>query len=147
MMNMKEFYSKFPSVLKNFLTDGNIQFSENTKFLYEEFVAYRGVIRENNDDTPINNSDFLSYAELGKKPRGVDVNSLGYYSCSLFLNAELVEEALKLPKPNKRIIKGIVKYEDGPQETNLDTRHVHWWLFDKERSWKEFTFWERDNNG
>lgn len=146
-MHMNEFYSKFPSVLKTFLVDNNMKFSEKTEFQYEDFVAYRGIIRENGDFSSVNDNDFLSYAELGKKPRGVDTNSLGYYSCSLFLNAEQVEEALKLPKPNKMIIRGIVKCEDGPQETNSNTSHVHWWLFEKEHNWKDFTLWERDIDG
>lgn len=136
----EQIYLKFPSVLKSFLSAHSISFSEQTLFTYSPFQAYRGVIREATDKTPINKGDFLSYAELGKKPRGVNVNDIGYYSCSLFLNTQQLAEALKLPRPNKKIITGIVKCENGPQETNVRTQHVHWWLYDKNNAWEDFHF-------
>ena len=49
-----------------------------------------------------------------------------------------LNEALKLPKPNKKIIEGLIKCENGPQRTNLRSNHVDWWLFDDADMCKDF---------
>lgn len=41
----KQIYSKFPSVLKKFLSANGWAFPNETLFSYEPFQAYRGVIR------------------------------------------------------------------------------------------------------
>ncbi len=130
----EEYYLKFPSVFKEKLKSGVIKFPSDTKFQYESKIAYRCIVRKENDNAPVNRSDFKSYAELGKTkaPRGLgyDTCSPNYYGCSLYLNKSLVENALKLPKPGKRIAKVCVKQEGGAIQINLDTQHVCWWLFE-----------------
>ncbi len=129
----EEYYLKFPSVFKEKLRSGEIEFPPNIEVQYEAKIAYRCIIRKENDNAPVNRSDFKSYAELEKPaPRGrsYDTSSPNYYGCSLYLNKSLVENALKLPKPGKIIAKVCVKQEGGPIQVNMDTQHVCWWLFE-----------------
>ena len=36
---------------------------------------------------------------------------------------------MKFPNPNKKMIRGYVKEEGGPQETNINTGHINWGLY------------------
>lgn len=130
----EDYYLKFPSVFKDKLIKGEIKFPQDTEFYYTSKIAYRCIIRKENDNTPVNRNDFKSYAELCKTraPRGgnYDTKNPNYYGCSLYLNRASVENNLKLPKPGKRIAKVCVKQEGGPIQVNVDTQHVCWWLFE-----------------
>ena len=138
MMDEKEYYMKFPSVLKQALLNGEVCFDDKTQKEYEPFEVYRGVVREKGETLEVKKEDFLSYAELKKKPRGKKKVDIGWYSCSCFTEKKELEEALKLPRANKRIIKGKVKKEYGPQRTNETSKHVDWWLFEDAECQKEF---------
>lgn len=135
----EEYYLKFPSVFKEKLRSGEIQFPPDTKVQYESRIAYRGIEREEADNTPVNRSDLRSYAELGKKraPRGgrYDANSPNYYGCSLFLNRAMVENRMKLPRAGWKLANICVKEEGGPIQLNEDTQHLCWWLYE---SYNEF---------
>ena len=37
---------------------------------------------------------------------------------------------MKLPKPNKKIARGFIYQEGGPQLTNEVTEHITWWLYE-----------------
>ena len=63
----EDVYLKFPAILKEKLQSGEIHFPEKTHFEYQPIRAYRGIAREEEDDTPVNINDFRSYAEMGKK--------------------------------------------------------------------------------
>jgi hypothetical protein len=134
----KEYYMRFPSVLRKALENREISFDEETKFSYAPFVVFRGITRNKGDDLEIKRKDFLSYAELGKKPRGKKTADIGWYSCSCFLEKDELAEALKLPRYNKKIIKGTLEESYGPQKTNDETKHVDWWLYDKISFEKKF---------
>lgn len=42
----------------------------------------------------------------------------------------LPENALKFPRPNKKIAVGNIYAEAGPAEVNESTGHVCWWLYE-----------------
>lgn len=122
-------YLKFPSIIREKAERGEFAFPANTKLEYEPFQAYRGIEREQDDKSPVTRSDFMSYAELGKKPRGVDTNSPSYFAASLYLDKACVENALKFPRKGWKIAIGSVYSEAGPTNVNEKTSHVDWWLY------------------
>lgn len=109
---------------------GEFSFPDNTCFSYEPIQGYRGIQRRENDFTEVSRKDFMSYAEMNIRKRGIDINDPHYYGVSLFLNKESVENALKFPRTNKKIAVGQVYSEAGPSEVNEDTGHICWWLYD-----------------
>lgn len=122
---------KFPSVLRDKIESGEFIFPENVQYDYEPMVGFRGIERAENDFTPVTRNDFISYAELNVCRRGINKNDPHYYGVSLFANRASVENALKFPRPNKKIAQGKVCAEAGPAEVNLETEHICWWLYDK----------------
>lgn len=71
------------------------------------------------------------FATINVCRRGINKNDPHYYGVSLFLNRAPVENALKFPKPNKKIAQGKVYAEAGPIEVNLETGHICWWIYDE----------------
>lgn len=130
-----ELYNKFPVILRDKLTNNEIELPDGTLFDYEKILTYRAVQRKEDDFTPVTETDFRSYFELNKKPkspRGVKKDfskDPHYYGVSSFLKKEIVEQKMKFPNPRKKIARGYVYKEAGPQETKED--HVCWWLYDK----------------
>lgn len=121
---------KFPSVLRDRIVSGEFVFPENTQYEYEPMVGYRAIEREDNDFTSVTRKDFSSYAELNVCRRGINKNDPHYYGVSLFANKSSVENALKFPRPNKKIAKGMIYSEAGPVEVNSETEHICWWLYE-----------------
>ena len=96
-------------------------------------TVYRGIERLEDDYTRPGELDFRSYAELGKKKtrgRRVDTTDPHYYGVSFFRKKEIVENMLAFPNPKKKMMKGNVYCEGGPEETNEETEHVCWWLYE-----------------
>lgn len=131
---------KFPSVLKKALTEEIVIFENEIEIEYEKFIAYRRISRTNGDTTPINRNDFKSYMEMPEKqrPRSAVPNDIGSYSCSLNRSVDSLKVALRLPQPNKKIMKGLVTCNYGPQLTNTINSHVHWWLYDSLEIFEDF---------
>lgn len=73
-------------------------------------------------------------AEMGRKNiRGMQADitkSPNYYGVFLFQTKEMVANAMKLPHPRKKIAEGFVFQEGGPQQTDMKTGHICWWLFE-----------------
>ena len=129
MNKEKEFdlYKTFPSILKCKIDNKEIELPLGTNFNYEPILAFRLVIRDIDDYSPIEKRDMLSYFEMNKKPRSeFDINDPEYYSVSFFKNKECLKESFKLPKPKKKIVKGYVHQEGGPEYTK--NNHISWWL-------------------
>lgn len=135
-MREEELYSKFPAVLKRKLLNKELKFPSNTEFEYEKIYVYRAVKREKDDNTRPNANDFKSYFEEGKRPKAIrgkweDCESNPrYYGVSSFLKREIVEQLMRFPNPRKKMMAGYVCQEGGPQETNLESQHVCWWLYE-----------------
>lgn len=123
---------KFPAVLREKLRKKEIIFPDSVQFHYDKIKVYRAVTRGKNDFKEISRNDFRSYYELGKKARGVKdpEKDPHYYGVSFFLDRKCVEQQLHFPRPNKKLSCGYVNEEGGPQETNMQTQHVCWWLFE-----------------
>ncbi len=132
-MNNSDIYSKFPAIFRDKLLSGEIQFPEDTMFEYKPVLVYRAVERTADDNTPVSRKDFMSYAELNKKPprgKSYDTSSPNYYGVSSFLRKEIVEQNMHFPNPNKKMAIGYIYQEGGPQQTKLEKQHVCWWLYD-----------------
>ena len=129
-----ELYTKFPAVLQKLLIDGTLNFPAGTKFEYEPILVYRAVERKENDKTGININDFRSYYELGKVPKNKTIEEaqkdIDYYSVSSFLDKRIVEQLMHFPNPKKKMAQGYVYKDGGPQNTNIESQHVSWWLYD-----------------
>lgn len=123
-------YNKFPSIIKEKIRNGELVFPNNTRFSYKPILAYRGIQRKDNDFTIVSRKDFMSYAEMKIRRRGINTKDPHYYGVSLFLNKESVENALNFPRSDKKIAVGKVYQEAGPAEVNENTGHVCWWLYD-----------------
>lgn len=132
-MTENELFNKFPAVLKRKLLDGELKFPADTKFQYERIYTYRAIVREKDDNTKPNANDFKSYFEEKKRPKAVRGNCESdphYYGVSSFLKREIVEQLMHFPNPSKKMMAGYVCQEGGPQETNVESQHVCWWLYE-----------------
>ncbi len=142
MVFSDEILNKFPCVLKNALYSKKVTLPDNVEFKFDDFIGYRMISRKVNDDTPINKNDFLSQAELKEigKPlaRGIDINDISFYSCSLFKDSKQLQIILHLPRKNKKAIKGIIKMQNGAIRQNAETSHIDWWLYDDVNVSKDF---------
>lgn len=129
-----KYCSNFPTTLQTKLLNEEIHFPDETKYDYEPILAYRGIKREQDDDTPVNYNDMLSYYEQGKVPRGVlhtgnSINDPLYYAISLFDNFDMLKQCFKFPRKNQKVAVGYVYKEGGPQCRSRDG-HISWWLFE-----------------
>lgn len=131
---MDKYYLRFPSVLKDAINTYGMRFPEGTLWKYEPQPAFRGIVRKNEEDLTVKDSDFLSYAELGKVPRGKSKNDIGLYSCSCYNNRKQLEVGLKLPRPNRRIVSGDIKYNKGCININTSTGHIDWWIYENAKT-------------
>ena len=123
-------YLKFPDIIRKKIVCGEFSFPKGTCFSYEPIQGFRCIQRAEDDFEAVSRKDFMSYAEMNINRRRVDKNDPHYYGVSLFLNKESVENALKFPRPNKKIAVGKVYSEVGPAEVNRETGHICWWLYD-----------------
>lgn len=141
-----EYYKNFPAILREKLKSGEIKLPNSIQFNYEPLLAYRVIKRKELDESPITICDMKSYYEEGKKPRGkiVDETDPRLYSVSLFQNIRSVKNLWKFPNPNKKIAKGFVYMEGGPQETE-DENHINWWLYENV-IFNDFTIIKEDFN-
>lgn len=128
----QENYCKFPTLLREKLSNKEIRFPVNTKFEYENISGYRCIQRRIDDNTPLNLDDMKSNAEMNKKLRGRSRAELKtdpkYYGVSLFKNIDILKQSLKLPRPSKKIAKGEIHMGGGPELT--EGEHVCWWLYE-----------------
>lgn len=142
MMNVNqevEYYNKFPAVLKSKLINKEIRFPSGTQFEYEPILAYRGLTRKINDNTPVNANDMISYYDMKRKPRGmvVDENDARSYAISLFKTIDMLKMCWKFPRPNKKLARGYVYMNGGPQYTD-DKEHISWWLYEEDVDFSSF---------
>ena len=137
---------KFPSILREKLESGEIEFPDDIEVEYEPILAYRGIDREKDDVTPVSETDFQSYASLKRKLRRGMRKGADYYGVSLFQTETAVRNALKFPRPNKKIAKGYVVQEGGPQQTKEETQHICWWLYDNFNAFDFLVIEKSDGN-
>lgn len=125
------YYNRFPTVLKNALMDGKVEFPSSIQQEYADLTVYRGVSYSNNK-TKIDRSDFISNIERKiKNPLVVaDDEKISSYSCSCYLKIDEMRIRAKFPRKNKAIARGIIKKEFGPIDINNDTSHIDLYLFD-----------------
>lgn len=125
-------YDKFPAILRDKLKNGEIKFPANTQFVYEPVIAFRGVDRSPEDFSSVTLNDMRSNAELKRtnvRGKTYDVDDPHYYGVSFFSNVDLVKQALKFPRKNKKIVKGYIFQEGGPKHFIEETNHTCWWLY------------------
>lgn len=107
---------------------------DEVKFEYEPILAFRCVSRSASDNTAVSRNDFKSNAELGRTnfkgkiehPEQVPE----YYGVSFFQKREELNLRLSLPRKNRKVVKGYIQQEGGPQLQSRDTSHVCWWLYE-----------------
>lgn len=143
----ESFYIKFPWVLQEALKNNIVSFPENVEIEYNEYCVYRVIERKANEDAAINDKDFLSQMELYKKydkklPRGCSENDIGAYSCSVFKEISELSTVMRLPRRNKKIIKGIIKSVNGPIRQSKNNSHVDVWLYDNSTMPEQFAVYE-----
>ena len=140
------FYNKFHQVLRENLINGNVCFPDNIKVNYNEFTAYRVISRKPEEaDICINKDDFMSQMQLNKIKQvrpPVDPNDIGYYSCSLFTDVEQLKIIMRLPRPKKHLIKGLVKDKNGVCDSEDKKSHINWWLYESADPSEDFELFE-----
>ena len=93
---------KFPSLLRDKLKDGQIQFPENTQFEYMPILGYRMIMREDCNDIRVTREDFRSHAELGILVRGVRPEDIPeYYGASVYKDKKNWRIYLNFRNPEK----------------------------------------------
>ena len=117
----KKTLEKFPFLIRRAIETNSRFFEDGTLWDYEPFEAFRKVRKD------YSMQDFLSYAALGKVPRGANMNSDSYYACSLFTEVTRLRAALKLT-PRDCTVVGNVQAVYGP--SRIRESHVDWWLYE-----------------
>ena len=100
------------------------------EYKYEEIKVYRGITRKDKTPSDLNENDFLSQMEKSKKARGIKVDELSSYSCSVFTDIQDLERALFFPKPTKFIAESKISSDTnyfGPIGRD-DSSHINLWL-------------------
>lgn len=126
-----EFFEKFPAFLRDKLINGELSFPCYTQYEYEPILAYRCIERKKNDYNEVCESDFYpNIISNKKKHRGQSKkdNDINNYGTSLYTERKALDNNMYLPRPTKKVCKGFVFEEGGPQKT--DGNHVNWWIFD-----------------
>lgn len=129
----EELLMKFPVIFREKLRSGEIVLQEDVKFEYEPIQAFRCIKRAISDNTGVSRSDFKSNAELGRtniKGEKHPEQMPEYYGVSFFLKREALNVRLGLPKRNRKVVKGYIQQEGGPQLQNRESSHVCWWLYE-----------------
>ena len=134
MASNVELIMKFPVVFRKKLLNNEINFPPNTEFEFEDFEAYRCVVRKKNDNSLVTQDDFKSNAEKQRTNiRGEDNQNLEfnpkYYGTSLYTNRQALINRLHLPKKKNKIAKGKIYQDGGPILRDANT-HVCWWLYE-----------------
>ena len=131
---MKEYYLRFPSVLKNALKNNVINMPDNIEIEYDDITAFRAIRFIKDKKEVLEKRDFLSQIDL--KMTG-DKNFLKYseddvdnYGTSVYDDKEELVLGFKLPKKNKGIAIGLVKKECGPVSRSDEDSHILWFLYD-----------------
>lgn len=131
----EELIMKFPAVWRDKLRTKEIELPDETEFEYKPIKVYRAVERTEDDFREVTLDDFQSYFMRGQKPKGVRgksnlIKDPHYYGVSSFLKREIVEQLMNFPNPKKKMAEGFVKQEGGPQHTEIERKHVCWWLYE-----------------
>lgn len=128
-------FLKFPTLLRDKLIKAELEFPSNMKEHYDQIKAYRCILRTKGVNQPVNRDDFRSNVEeyniTGKKKRSWSENfenDINYYGVSLFTDKNVLNNIMKLPRPNAKICVGYVQDKSGVQAT--DKSHINWWLYD-----------------
>lgn len=126
-----EYYKRFPATLRDALLSRRVEFPATIRKEYEDLVVYRGV-KISKNKSEIDKSDFMSNVERKKQNPLVvaDEDRISSYSCSCFMNIEMMKIIAKFPRKNSAIARGIIKDDFGPIDINEDTSHVDLFLFD-----------------
>ncbi len=131
-MEEKEYFSKFPMILRDALLNGKVKFPNELKKEYCDIKSYR-IVTLKDDKGEINKSDFLSHMERKMKepyiPLRIDDNNIEYYACSFFKTIDALKDRFKYPRKNKAIAKGTLKQEFGPIWENNE-EHINLFLFE-----------------
>lgn len=137
---INEYYLRFPSVLKEAIKKYNIDFPEKTQWDYDPQTAFRGFRREIDEDIHLQDRDFFSYAELGKKARGQKYSEkdIEWYSCSCYRSKSELEAGLNLPRAKWRISRGKIRNNKGCICINKSTGHIHWWIYENANPAEDF---------
>ena len=127
---IEEYYRQFPRVLRDALMNGTVSFPEDLRKNYECREVFR-MVKYTSEKRQIDQSDFWSQVE-NKVPGLTSENysDIRYYSCSLFGDYKEAELALHLPRRNKRLARGTIIDSYGPCLFEVDTSHVHLFLYD-----------------
>lgn len=130
----EELLMKFPVIFRDKLRTGEIVLQDEVKFEYEPILAFRCINRKAGDNAAVSRSDFQSNAELRRtKIKGITEHPERlpeYYGVSFYQKREELDVRLKLPQKNRKVVKGYIQQEGGPQLQNKKTSHVCWWLYE-----------------
>jgi hypothetical protein len=122
--------------MRKALEQGLVELPEDVLFSFPTFECYRMITRNGGTFSPLKREDFLSQIE--KKDVTADENIIGYYGCSFFCDIADCQRILKLPRKNKKIIKGRINHKDGAIERNLNSSHVNVFFYDTATPEKDF---------
>lgn len=124
---------KFPVIFREKLINKEVELQDSVEFNYDDIYAYRCVTRKKEDNSVATRDDFKSNAEKGRRNIRGESGDLEkrpeYYGVSLFKNKSELVLRLRLPKKDRKIVKGNIYQEGGPILCGHDT-HVCWWLYE-----------------
>lgn len=130
----EELLMKFPVIFRDKLRSGEIVLQDEVKFEYEPILAFRCITRKESDTTAVSRNDFQSNAELRRtnfKGKIAHPEQLPeYYGVSFYQKREELDVRLGLPKKNRKVVKGYIQQEGGPQLQSSKSSHVCWWLYE-----------------
>ena len=124
---------KYDQVLQQAIDQNVIVFPEHVETHFEPVQVYRAVSMQKNQPVrPLNRSDFNSQVENVRigKPIPCDERNWVNYSCSCFVDLQELSLAMKLPRKSKRIAIGRIDEQYGSCLKDIETTHIHWFLYE-----------------
>ena len=122
---------KYSIVLQSALDNEIVSFPSPPITKYGQITAYRGITSRVVRD--LNRDDFCSQAELYQQNHlkgAFDSSDWEKYSCSCFRDRAELEISFHLPRPNKKIAKGMMDDRFGSMLSDTETSHIHWFLYE-----------------
>lgn len=113
---MDKMKKRYRQILQEALDKGIVSLPTVLDYDFEDIKDVYRAVKINDEKTEIDNSDFIPQAEIDliRSRSDFDESNIENYGTSFFLDEEVLDIAVKLPRRNKKKAKGVIISEDGP---------------------------------
>ena len=127
----EEVRKPYRQVLAEALKSGIIEIPRDILYEYEEKKDVYRVVKYTDEKTSITDEDFRAQAEIEAITRRSDYNpyDVRNYGCSFFMDEQMVDFIMHLPRKNKKKAKGLINQTFGPTTIEDENSHFMCFLF------------------